>query len=60
MSEREFVSKSSSRSEEEEVVVSAATQSNVADVTDLLDEIDLVLEKNAEEFVKSFVQKGGE
>lgn len=60
MSEREFVSKSSSRSEEDEVVVNAAAQSSVADVTDLLDEIDLVLEKNAEEFVKSFVQKGGE
>lgn len=60
MSEREFVSKSSSRSEEDEVVINPAAQSSVADVTDLLDEIDLVLEKNAEEFVKSFVQKGGE
>jgi ubiquitin-like protein Pup len=27
---------------------------------DLLDEIDEVLETNAEEFVKSYVQKGGE
>jgi prokaryotic ubiquitin-like protein Pup len=27
---------------------------------DLLDEIDDVLEENAEEFVKSYVQKGGE
>lgn len=27
---------------------------------DLLDEIDEVLEKNAEEFVKSYIQKGGE
>lgn len=60
MSEREFVSKSSARSEEDEVVASSGSQSNVTDVTDLLDEIDLVLEKNAEEFVKSFVQKGGE
>lgn len=60
MSEREFVSKSSSRSEQDEIVIAANSQSNVADVTDLLDEIDLVLEKNAEEFVKSFVQKGGE
>jgi ubiquitin-like protein Pup len=31
-----------------------------ADVDALLDEIDEVLEINAEEFVKSFVQKGGE
>ncbi|MCU1678595.1 MAG: uncharacterized protein JWM93_3353 [Frankiales bacterium] len=30
------------------------------DVDDLLDEIDDVLEVNAEDFVKSFVQKGGE
>jgi ubiquitin-like protein Pup len=30
------------------------------DVDDLLDEIDGVLEENAEEFVKSYVQKGGE
>jgi prokaryotic ubiquitin-like protein Pup len=27
---------------------------------DLLDEIDEVLEENAEEFIKSYVQKGGE
>ncbi len=27
---------------------------------DVLDEIDAVLEENAEEFVKSYVQKGGE
>ena len=30
------------------------------DVDALLDEIDDVLEENAEEFVKSFVQKGGQ
>jgi ubiquitin-like protein Pup len=30
------------------------------DVDALLDEIDDVLEQNSEEFVKSFVQKGGE
>jgi prokaryotic ubiquitin-like protein Pup len=30
------------------------------EMDDLLDEIDSVLESNAEEFVKSFVQKGGE
>ena len=30
------------------------------DVDALLDEIDDVLETNAEDFVKSFVQKGGE
>jgi prokaryotic ubiquitin-like protein Pup len=31
-----------------------------ADLDDLLDEIDDVLETNAEDFVKSYVQKGGE
>jgi prokaryotic ubiquitin-like protein Pup len=31
-----------------------------ADVDDILDEIDDVLETNAEDFVKSFIQKGGE
>ena len=30
------------------------------ELDDLLDEIDEVLEENAEEFVKSYVQKGGE
>ena len=30
------------------------------DVDAILDEIDEVLEKNAEEFVRSFVQKGGQ
>lgn len=32
----------------------------VPDVDDILDEIDSVLEENAEEFVRSYVQKGGE
>ncbi len=31
-----------------------------AELDDLLDEIDGVLEENAEEFVKNYVQKGGE
>ena len=31
-----------------------------AELDDLLDEIDTVLEENAEEFVKNYVQKGGE
>ena len=31
-----------------------------ADLDDLLDEIDEVLEENAEEFVRNYVQKGGE
>ena len=31
-----------------------------AELDDLLDEIDGVLESNAEEFVRSYVQKGGQ
>jgi ubiquitin-like protein Pup len=29
-------------------------------IDDLLDEIDTVLEENAEEFVRNYIQKGGE
>ena len=36
------------------------TQSRDEDVDAILDEIDEVLESNAEEFVKGFVQKGGQ
>ena len=31
-----------------------------AEMDDILDEIDGVLESNAEDFVKSYIQKGGE
>ncbi|MBW3593297.1 MAG: ubiquitin-like protein Pup, partial [Actinobacteria bacterium] len=31
-----------------------------AELDDLLDEIDEVLEENAEDFVRAYVQKGGE
>jgi ubiquitin-like protein Pup len=31
-----------------------------ADLDELLDEIDEVLEDNAEEFVRSYIQKGGQ
>ena len=51
---------------EEEVVEEAAPPSTEkgeklkAELDDLLDEIDEVLEDNAEEFVRNYVQKGGE
>lgn len=35
-------------------------QLNTAGTDDLLDEIDGLLETNAEEFVRSYVQKGGQ
>ncbi len=56
------------RSSETEESVETTPETDVAerkealdsDVDDLLDEIDDVLETNAEDFVKSFIQKGGE
>lgn len=46
------------QSDEVDVVVESDTDLEALD--DLLDEIDEVLEENAEEFVKNYVQKGGE
>ncbi|MFN2595409.1 MAG: ubiquitin-like protein Pup [Actinomycetota bacterium] len=48
----------------EEEQPQASEQTSIEDATegldDLLDEIDEVLETNSEDFVRSFVQKGGE
>jgi prokaryotic ubiquitin-like protein Pup len=55
-----------SREETDEVEASVDTeaaerrQEMTEDVDSLLDEIDDVLEENSEEFVRSYVQKGGE
>jgi ubiquitin-like protein Pup len=56
------------KSGESEEVAEAQPETDVAerkealddDVDAILDEIDEVLESNAEDFVKSFIQKGGE
>jgi ubiquitin-like protein Pup len=56
------------RSQENEVDETVEASSDVAerheklseDVDAILDEIDEVLESNAEDFVRSFVQKGGQ
>jgi ubiquitin-like protein Pup len=45
---------------EEVPAASAAGDKLKAELDDLLDEIDEVLEDNAEEFVRNYVQKGGE
>lgn len=45
---------------EEELPTAPASQTSGEDVDDLLDEIDSVLEENSEEFVRGFVQKGGQ
>jgi ubiquitin-like protein Pup len=56
------------KSDEVDEQVETAPETDVAerkealddDVDAILDEIDDVLESNAEDFVKSFIQKGGE
>jgi ubiquitin-like protein Pup len=47
--------------EEDENVTSTERGERLkAEIDDLLDEIDEVLEDNAEEFVRNYVQKGGQ
>ena len=60
MTEREFAQGGSERDNAEELAPLPKASASDLDVTDLLDAIDLVLEENAEEFVKGFVQKGGQ
>lgn len=38
----------------------AREKKNIEEIDSLIDEIDEVLEENAEEFVRSYVQKGGQ
>ena len=45
---------------DEDIDDAPAPEVEPEDVDDLLDEIDSVLEENAEEFVRGYVQKGGE
>ena len=45
---------------QETETVEEVDSSVVEGIDDLLDEIDSVLEENAEEFVRNYVQKGGE
>lgn len=45
---------------EEEVVEQTTRSSHAVDYDAILDEIDSVLESDAEEYVRSFVQKGGQ
>jgi prokaryotic ubiquitin-like protein Pup len=64
MPEREQIRKPSPEREETDVADAPAKSETgekiKAEIDDLLDEIDDVLETNAEEFVKSYIQKGGE
>jgi prokaryotic ubiquitin-like protein Pup len=65
MAEREQKRKQAPSKTDDEVVeeVPAGSEQGEkikAELDDLLDEIDEVLESNAEDFVKSYVQKGGQ
>jgi ubiquitin-like protein Pup len=65
MAQEQKQPRKSSESQEttEEVAETDVAERKVAiddDVDAILDEIDDVLETNAEDFVKSFIQKGGE
>jgi ubiquitin-like protein Pup len=46
--------------EEKKVEEEATAESKTSEIDELLDEIDEVLELNSEEFVRSYIQKGGE
>jgi ubiquitin-like protein Pup len=64
MAEREQKKKKSTERADDVVdevpAASASGEKLKAELDDLLDEIDEVLEDNAEEFVRNYVQKGGE
>ena len=60
-SKEQIPNEDSDSSVNDEVASQNQTNSELASELDgLLDEIDSVLETNAEEFVKSYVQKGGQ
>ena len=66
MAERELKKRAAPRAEKATEVEEEAPPTTErgeklkAEIDDLLDEIDEVLEDNAEEFVRNYVQKGGE
>lgn len=65
MSEKKQVKKVAKKDSETEKVKSKPADPEKAkklkeDMDRLLDEIDDILEENSEEFVKSYIQKGGE
>lgn len=65
MAEREQIKREAPAKKDEDVVEDVPTASEKgeklkAELDDLLDEIDEVLEVNSEDFVRSYVQKGGQ
>ena len=58
---KQSATKQSAASDTQAPLAARSNSKNLtADLDSLLDEIDEVLETNAEEFVKSYVQKGGQ
>ena len=65
MAGQERKQKPTTKREDEETTEEVAAPSNQGEkikeeLDDLLDEIDSVLEENAEEFVRNYIQKGGQ
>lgn len=64
MAEQERTRRSSERTgdkaSQDEIEATGSAEVIGERIDDLLDEIDTVLEENAEEFVKNYVQKGGQ
>ena len=60
MSERIQRQRGASTQRDEATAPLVASHEQTAGLDALLDEIDLVLESDAEEYVKGFVQKGGQ
>ncbi|MCY4037663.1 MAG: ubiquitin-like protein Pup [bacterium] len=64
MAEREQIKRPAPQHEQSEARQAPAASEQgeelKAELDDLLDEIDEVLESNAEDFVKSYIQKGGQ
>ncbi len=64
MAEREQIKKNAPKPQDEVAEEAPATgesgEALKAELDDLLDEIDDVLETTAEDFVKSYIQKGGQ
>ena len=63
MSEQHFESARPSQGDDassDDVLVNGGKQVSLPDISGILDQIDAVLEKNSEDFVSGFVQKGGQ
>jgi len=57
----EYKQKTTQKSKEvEEIDENPQVEPSDVSIDEILDEIDSVLEENAEEFVNSYIQKGGE